>query len=75
MPKPHRISDDARHPPVSAAVDPRKTEAFDSRRWTGDVDEQQAEAKVYLVGIIAGVAILAPLVLWIGRAVSRAIGL
>jgi hypothetical protein len=56
-------------------MNPRKTEAFDSRKWTGDVDEQQAEAKVYLVGIIAGVAILAPLVLWIGRALSRAIGL
>jgi hypothetical protein len=54
---------------------PRKKQAFDSTRWTGDVDEQQAEAKVYLVGIIAGVAILAPLVLWIGRALSRAIGL
>jgi hypothetical protein len=39
------------------------------------VDEQQAEAKVYLVGIIAGVAILTPLVLWLGRALSRAIGL
>jgi hypothetical protein len=39
------------------------------------VDEQQAEAKIYLVGIIAGVAILTPLVVWIGRALSRAIGL
>jgi hypothetical protein len=75
MPKPHRIGDDARRPPVSAAMGPRKKQAFDSTRWTGDVDEQQAEAKVYLVGIIAGVAILAPLVLWIGRVLSRAIGL
>jgi hypothetical protein len=52
----------------------RRTEAFDSRRWTGDVDEQKAEGKFYLVGVMAGVAILAPLVLWIGRAISRAIG-
>ncbi len=75
MPKPRRTGDDARRPPVSAAMNPRKTEAFDSRRWTGDVDEQKAEAKVYLVGVIAGVAILTPLVVWIGRALSRAIGL
>jgi hypothetical protein len=52
----------------------RKTEAFDSRRWTGDVDEQKAEGKFYLTGVIVGVAILAPFVLWIGRALSRALG-
>lgn len=75
MPKPLRTADDARPPPMSAAMNRRKTEAFDSRKWTGDVDEQQAEAKVYLVGIIAGVAIAAPLAVWIGRALSRAIGL
>ena len=74
MPKPRRTGDDARPPPVSRAINPRKTEAFDSRRWTGDVDEQQAEAKVYLVGIIAGVAILTPLAVWIGRTLSGAIG-
>ena len=74
MSKPRR-SGDARRPPVSAAMNPRETEAFDSRTWTGDVEEQQAETKVYLVGIIAGLAILTPLVVWIGRALSRAIGL
>ena len=73
MPKPRRAGDDAQRQPVS--MNSRKTAAFDSRRWTGNVEEQQTEAKVYLVGVVAGVAILTPLVVWLGRALSRAIGL
>ena len=74
MPKPRRTGDDTQCQPVSA-MNSRKTAAFDSRRWTGNVEEQQTEAKVYLVGVVAGVAILTPLVVWLGRALSRAIGL
>jgi hypothetical protein len=46
----------------------------DSTRWTGDVEEQRAEAKSWLVGLVVVLAFAVPVAVWIGRAISRVMG-
>ncbi len=51
------------------------TAAVESGAWTGDADEQQAELKIHLVGLVIAIALLAPLAVWLGLALTGAFGL
>jgi hypothetical protein len=76
QPRAHPTGDTPRHPaPPPPAKDTAASDPVDSHTWTGDVEEQKAEAKTLLLGIVIAVAIAAPLVAWIGRVIARTMGL
>jgi hypothetical protein len=73
MPSLPPASGNAKRPASPSAKRPAPKDV-DSTRWTGDVDEQRAEAKGCLVGIVVVLALAVPLAVWIGRAISTAMG-
>jgi hypothetical protein len=69
------LKENDERPIIEPVAKPPLTRAFDSARWSGDVDEQRTQAKRYVIGVAVLVVIAVPFAVWIGKALASAIGL